>query len=231
MQALVLAGGLGTRLRPLTNSIPKPMMPILGKPFLSYQLELLKSSGISEVVLSIGYLGEQIKAYFGDGSKMGLRVTYSIEEVPMGTAGGMKLASSLLHDEFFVVYGDSYLPVDYKEVEDFFKDSGKIGLLIAYDDQQGETTVRRNVSIGENNLVTKYKKDSNDKDLNLVEAGVLVFKKRVLDFIPESKPFSLENEIFPVLIAKKELAGFITNQRFYDIGMPERLKDFEELFK
>ena len=207
------------------------MVPVLGKPFLVYQLELLKSYEITDIVLSIGYLGNQIRDYFGNGSKMGIQITYSFEERPMGTGGGIKLASHLLRDEFFVIYGDSYLPIDYREVEDFFKSSGKIGLLVAYDNRWGDTMVPCNFSIGENMLVTKYKKGSNDKDLYLVEAGVLAFKKRVLDLIPDGKPLSLEEEIFSVLIAQKELIAFITSQRFYDIGLPDRLQKFEKLFK
>lgn len=231
MQALILAGGLGKRLRPLTSAVPKPMMPVLGKPFLEYQLELLRSYGIIDVVLSIGYLGDYIKDYFGDGSKMGLRIDYSLEEKPMGTAGGVKLASHLLDNEFFVAYGDSYLPIDYREVEDFFKASGKDGLLVAYDNKGKNSTEPPNVSVDGDMFVEKYKKGVKDKDLKLVEAGILAFKKEVLDLIPDGWPVSLEEEIFPVLISRRELVCFATSQSFYDIGAPDRLKRFEESFK
>lgn len=228
MQALILAGGVGTRLRPLTNIIPKPMVPILGKPFLEYQIELLKSYGITDVILSIGYLGEQIREHFGNGSKMGLHITYSFEKKLMGTGGGIRLASNLLNNEFFVIYGDSYLPIDYREVEDFFKASDKIGLLVAYDNKLEDASVPCNISIDKNFFVVKYAKNSNDKDLCLVEAGVLAFKKTVLDFIPNGKSVSLENEIFSILTDQKELISFVTPQRFYDIGSPDRLQKFEE---
>lgn len=231
MQALILAGGLGTRLRPLTNTVPKPMVPILGQPFLAYQLELLKSNEITDIVLSVGYLGDQITDYFGDGSEMGLHIKYSFEKKPMGTGGGLKLASHLLQDEFFVLNGDTYLPIDYIEVANFFRASTKSGLLVTYDNLLEDTTVPCNVSIDENMLVTKYKKDSDDKDLLLVEAGVSALRKMVLDLIPSDRPVSLEQEIFPVLIKQKELVSFTTHQRFYDIGSPDRVQKLEEFFK
>lgn len=231
MQALILAGGLGIRLRSITSTMPKPMVPILGKPFLEYQLELLKNSGITDVVLSVGYLGHKIADYFGDGSRIGLRITYSLEQAPMGTGGGVKLASHLLSGEFFVVYGDSYLPVDFRKVKNCFMASGRIALVVAYDNSSGDANVPCNISVNGNSLVTGYEKDSTNSNLTLVEAGVLVFKKRLLDLIPEGRPVSLENEVFPVLIARKELVCFVTSQRFYDIGLPDRLREFGELFK
>jgi NDP-sugar pyrophosphorylase family protein len=231
MQALILAGGLGTRLRPITDQIPKPMVPVRGKPFLARQMEFLRDNGIADIVLSVGYLGDQIRNYFGDGAAMDLRIAYSFEEKPMGTGGGLKLAAHLLKEEFFVLYGDSYLPIDYKEVEDAFKSFGKAGLLVAYDNKLGDTTVPCNVSIDDDMLVTEYRKGGDGKDLYLVEAGVLAFNRSVLDLIPDKKPVSLEQEIFPGLIARKELACFTTRQRFYDIGLPDRLRKLEELFR
>jgi NDP-sugar pyrophosphorylase family protein len=228
MQAIILAGGLGTRLRRLTSMIPKSMVTILGRPFLAYQLELLKSYEITDIVLSIGYLGDQIRDYFGNGSRMGLRLTYSFEEKPMGTGGGIKSASHLLKDEFFVIYGDSYLPIDYREVQDFFKKSSKMGLLVAYDNKRDDTAVPSNVCIDENMFVTNYNKSFNYNTLDFVEAGVLAFKKTILNFIPNNKTVSLEQEIFPALITQRELISFITNQRFYDIGSSDRLRKFED---
>lgn len=231
MQAVILAGGLGSRLQPLTDKIPKSMISVLGRPFLEYELKMLKHYGIRNIILSIGYLGEQIKNYFSDGSQIGLNIKYSIEEKPMGTGGGIKLASSLLKDEFFVVYGDSYLPIDYRQVMTFFKASGKIGAMVVYDNKYGDTTVPCNISIDKNMLVRKYEKNSADKNLHLVEAGVLAFNKTLLNFIPDKKIVSLEEEILPILIKQREIMGFVTSQKFYDIGLPNRLREFEEYIR
>ncbi|MFC1646049.1 sugar phosphate nucleotidyltransferase [Candidatus Omnitrophota bacterium] len=231
MQTIFLAGGLGTRLQAKASNIPKSMVPILGKPFLQYELEMLKRHNITNIILAIGYLGKQIIDYFGDGSKFGLNINYSIESKPVGTGGGIKLASDLLEDEFFVMYGDSYLPIDYQEFMAFFKASGKIGALVLYDNKCGDTTVPCNVSINKNMVITQYAKNLSENDLHLVEAGVMAFQKTVLGFIPDQRVVSLEEEIFPLLIKQNELLGFVSCNRFYDIGLPSRLKEFEEYIK
>jgi len=228
MQALILAGGLGTRLRPLTDTSPKSMISVLGKPFLEYELEMLRHYDITDIVLSTGYLGGQIEKYFGDGKKMGLNIRYSCEENPIGTAGGIKLASRILKDRFFVIYGDSYLPIDYRKLQVFFESSKKIGLLVTYDNKCGDTTVPCNIAVDDEGTVIKYKKNSKDSDLYLVEAGVLAFRKAVLSLIPEDRVISLEQDIFPRLIEQKELISYMVSQIFYDIGLPDRLKKFEE---
>ena len=207
------------------------MIRISGKPFLEYQLNLLKRNGITDIVLSVGYLGEQIKEYFKDGAGFGIQISYSIEKEPMGTGGGIKQASGLLDEDFFVIYGDSYLSIDYADVARFFKSSGRIGLMVTYDNRWGDTDVMSNVSVDEEMLVTRYKKGVLDRDLTLVEAGVLAFRKDVLKFIPADRVVSLEEEIFPALIKKRQLISYATKQRFYDIGLADRLKEFEELVK
>src|SRR5450755_506174 len=116
MQAVILAGGLGTRLWPVTQAVPKPMVPVAGRPYLEYQLRLLGEQSIRDIVLLTGYLGEQIEEYFGDGSRLGLSLRYSCEPAPMGTGGALRDGSSLLDDVFLVIYGDSYLPIDYAAV-------------------------------------------------------------------------------------------------------------------
>lgn len=230
MQAVILAGGLGTRLRPLTYEIPKPMIPILGKPYLYYQLKLLKDYCISDVLLLIGHLGEQIKDYFKDGKEFGLDIKYSIEQKPLGTGGALKLAEPLLKDEFFVIYGDSYLPVDYIDIERFFQKHNKTGLVVVYDNKE-DTTVLNNIALKENLIVTEYKKGYNDRNLKYVEAGVSLLRKDVLNLIKEEDVVSLEEEIYPLLIGKQELIAYITNQRFYDIGTPERLKEIKDVLR
>ena len=129
----ILAGGLATRLRPITEKIPKSLVPVAGKPFLAHQLELLKSRGIRRAVLCVGYLGEMIRRDFGDGEKYGVKLDYSLDgEKLLGTGGAIKRALPLLGEDFFALYGDSYLPVDYAPIAEFFQRSGKPGCMTVY---------------------------------------------------------------------------------------------------
>ena len=231
MQAAILAGGLGTRLRPLTYRMPKPMILIGNKPFLYYQLKLLKRYGILDVLLLVGYLGQQIEDYFGNGSKLGMRIKYSFEPKPLGTGGSLKLAEELLKNEFFVIYADSYLPINYKKVGQYFKECGKWGLVVAYDNRVS-TGVNNNLALDKNLNVIRYKKGTSSKpDLRYVEAGVSLFKKQILRFIQPRKKISLEKEIFPKLIKKRQLLAYVSRQKFYDLGTSKRLKRLKEILR
>lgn len=215
IQAVILAGGKGTRLRPLTYRIPKSMVPIHGKPFLQYQLELIKSFSVNKVLLLVSYLGKQIEQYFGNGSKFGMKIEYSYEQTPMGTGGALKNAEGKLEKEFMVLNGDTFMAIDYIELVEYFHQSDKTGVITVYDNSEG--IVPNNIAFGESNRVTDYsKRDS--KRMTHVDAGVMVFKKDVVDLIPKGRVCSLEEEIFNRLIAKGELIAFPTSQRFYDIG-------------
>src|SRR3989338_1997571 len=121
MQTVILAGGRGTRLSPITNMIPKPMVTVKDKPFLEYLLLMLKRNSLEKILLCVGYLGEKIEVYFGDGRRLGMEIKYSYEKEPLGTAGGLKLAENLLEEEFLVLYGDSYLDIDYSAFIYFFQ--------------------------------------------------------------------------------------------------------------
>ena len=230
MQAAILAGGLGTRLWPLTKTVPKPMVPVAGAPYLEHQLRLLGKQGIREILLLTGYLGEQIEEHFGDGSRMGLRIEYSREEAPLGTGGALRLASSLLSDSFLLIYGDSYLPIDYTVPLRKLEASDAQGLLVVYDNREADTTVKNNVDIDDSFHVTRYEKDS-PQPLSYVEAGVLAFRRSMVETIASQRPVSLEKEIFPRLIPGRQLIAHVTAQRFYDIGTPDRLKVIEELLR
>ncbi len=230
MQAVILAGGLGTRFRPLTLKTPKSMISIMGKPYLEYQLQYLKSYNITNILLCVGYLGESIQSHFGDGQPWGVRIKYSFEENPLGTGGALKNAGHLLDDRFFLIYGDSYLPTDYLSIEKKFTDIDKMVLMVLYDNRE-YTSVPNNVSLNKEGIVTHYEKDSDNRILQYVDAGVLALKKEVLDIVPSDQTVSLENKVLPDLIARQECAGFVTQERFYDIGTPERLKLFETYLK
>jgi NDP-sugar pyrophosphorylase family protein len=228
MQTVILAGGLGTRLWPVTQAVPKPMVPVAGVPYLEHQLRRLAEQSIHDVVLLTGYLGEQIEEYFGDGSRLGLSLRYSCEPVPVGTGGALREGSALLEDSFLVIYGDSYLPIDYAAAYRRLEHSSAVGLLVVYDNHDGDTSVRNNVEVDHTGVVVRYEKDSPDT-LRYVEAGVLAFRRTVLDLIPGQGAVSLEKEVFPQLVARRSLIAHITRQRFYDIGTPERLQVIEGL--
>lgn len=231
MQAVILAGGLGTRLGDITKSIPKPMVPVAGKPYLERQLDELRRQGVTNIVLLTGYLGEQIEDHFGDGSRFALTIRYSRESTPQGTGGALRDAGSLLAAEFLLIYGDSYLPIDYPAiVQHLAVDRNAVGVAVVYDNRES-TTVPNNIALDAAGYVVRYAKDvPQTPDLAYVEAGVLAFRRGILDVLPGMGAVSLEKDAFPGLIATRRLLGFPTRQRFYDIGTPERLAAIEGLF-
>ncbi len=231
MQAVILAGGLGTRLRPLTYEVPKPMVPICGRPYLEYQLELLRERGFADVLLLTGYLGEQIERHFGDGTAMKLRIRYSREETPVGTGGALRQAKGMLGETFLLLYGDSFLPIDYAALLGILdREPAAQLVLTAYDNARGDTNVKNNLQVNAEGVVEAYEKDSANAALNYVEAGVIGVRREALTLLPETTPVSFENQLFPQLIAARRVRAYVTAQRFYDFGTPERLKEAEAFF-
>ena len=230
MQAVILAGGLGVRLRPRTLEAPKPMVPVAGKPYLEHQLRLLAKQGILDIVLLTGYLGEQIEEHFGDGARLGLQIRYSREEAPLGTGGAVLRARPLLAEEFLVIYGDSYLPIDYADVLARLKAADADGVLVVYDNRRGDTSVRNNAALGEGGRVARYAKNvPGVEGLTHVEAGVAALRRGALGLLEEKgkqRP-SLESELYTKLIERGRMLAYETSQRFYDIGTPERLEEIE----
>ena len=230
MQAVILAGGLGTRLWPLTREVPKAMVPVAGAPYLEHQLRLFKEQKITDILLLTGYLGNQIEEYFGDGALLGLTIRYSRETEPIGTGGALRQAAEHLADSFLLIYGDSYLPMQYAAVLERLRPSSARGLLVVYDNLFGDSSVKNNVALDTAGYVTRYAKDvEGDSKLAYVDAGILGFRRNIVELIPTAGAVSLEREIFPTLIARRELIALTTTQRFYDIGTPERLRVIESL--
>jgi NDP-sugar pyrophosphorylase family protein len=223
VQMVILAGGLGTRLRPLTSEVPKALIPIGGKPFLHHQIELVKRSGIRDVVLCVGHLADMVKDYFGDGRWLGVRIRYSEEESHLlGTAGAIKNAEPLLGDSFFLMYGDSYLMIDYHEIMRYFRRFDRLGLMVVW--KNVDRFERSNVMV-EGNLVTAYNKDQKSPNMDYINYGLSVLRKEALAFIPAGRPFSQE-EFYQILIDQRELLAFEVEQRFYEIGSPKGLEEF-----
>ena len=226
MQIVILAGGLATRLRPLTTEAPKSMVRIHGKPFLQYQIELLRKNQIDDIVLCIGHLGEQIEEYFGDGHQFGVHIRYSREgERLLGTAGALKNAQALLDDQFLVMYGDSYLLLDYAKIYEHFLQSDKQALMVVYKNR--DRYEPSNVVVRDN-LVQAYDKRRKTPDMIYIDEGLSAFRRKVLDMIPAGQFVSLE-EVFAKLIERRELLAYETHQRFYTIGTIEALEEFRQL--
>lgn len=225
MQAVILAGGLATRLYPLTKKIPKSLISIWGKPFLQYQLELLRKSEIKDIVLCVGYLGKKIKNFFGNGEKFGVKLHYSEEKRLLGTAGALKNAEKLLEKEFFVVYGDSYVPVNYQKVMRYFAKYNELGLTMVY--HNFDLYDRSNIIL-EGNLVKEYCKNpkKKKKGMDYIDAGVNFFRKEVLGLIPRGREIDL-NRIQAKLARKRQLLAYETKERFYEVGSPKGLEEFK----
>jgi NDP-sugar pyrophosphorylase family protein len=232
MQAVILAGGLGTRLGPLTRKTPKSMVPVAGVPYLEHQLRLLARQSFRDVLLLTGYLGEQIESWFGNGGRLGLRLRYSRELQPLGTGGALRDGRRYLAETFLLLYGDSLLPIQYAAVARRLKDSAALGVIAVYRDPDGETAVRPNVALDRGGLVTRYDKAASvGAALEYIEAGVSCFRREVLDLLPAAGPASFEQCCFPRLIDRRQLAAVPTPQRFYDIGTPERLLAIEKYLR
>ena len=226
MQMVILAGGLATRMRPLTLKLPKSMLQIKGRPFLEYQLELLKEYEIKDVLLCVGYKGELIKDHFGDGRKFGMNLSYSFDgDKLLGTAGAMKKAYKLLGENFFLMYGDSYLPYDYQKIEESFKISNKLSLMVAYRNQNRFD--KSNLLI-QDGMIKLYDKTLQGENLEYIDAGLSILKKEVLNLVPEDEPYDLE-ELYRALISEEEMSAFEVKQRFYQIGSFEGLEEFKNL--
>jgi len=226
MQMVILAGGLATRLRPLTLKLPKLMLQIKGRPFLEYQLELLKEYEIKDILLCVGYKGELIKNHFGDGRKFGVNLSYSFDgDKLLGTAGALKKAYKLLNENFFLMYGDSYLPYDTQKIEESFKRSHKLSLMVAYRNQNRFD--KSNLLI-QDGMIKLYDKTLRGENLEYIDAGLSILKKEVLNLVPEEEPYDLE-ELYRTLISEEEMSAFEVKQRFYQIGSFEGFEEFKNL--
>lgn len=224
----ILAGGLATRLRPITEKIPKLLVEVAGEPFFSHQLRLLKKSGLTHIVLCVGYLGEMIVDRYGDGSKWGVRIDYSFDGPKLlGTGGALIQALPKLGECFYVLYGDSYLPVDYLRIGKYFLRSEKLGLMTVFENRGRYDA--SNVWFAEGEIKT-YDKQSKSPHLHHIDYGLGVFRAQAFDALPRDQPVDLA-EVQKALVARGELAGFEIEQRFYEIGSHEGLQELDQLLR
>ena len=227
MQALILAGGLGTRLQKVVSDYPKPMVSIGGRPFLEYLILQLKKYNLTEIVLCIGYLGEKIKEYFQDGAKWEVKIEYSEEKKPLGTGGAIKLARNFIKGEnFLVLNGDSYLDINFDELIKFHKLQEVLAILALVEvnkmDRYGA------VEIDKDYRITNFREKEAISRSNLINGGVYIFHKGIFNFIPEGR-VSLEKDIFPKLIGKG-FHGKPHRTYFIDIGVPEDYNRIQKEF-
>jgi NDP-sugar pyrophosphorylase family protein len=224
----LLAGGLATRLRPITEKVPKLLIEVAGEPFFSHQLRLLKKAGLTRLVLCVGYLGEKIVELYGDGSKWGVQIEYSFDGPRLlGTAGALIQALPKLGDAFYVLYGDSYLPIDYLSIGDFFLKSGKLGLMTVYENH--ELYDASNVWFS-GNEIRVYDKKNKVPQMHHIDYGLGLLKARALDGWPRDTVVDLA-DVYKKLVGEKQLAGYEIAERFYEIGSHAGLNELDALLR
>ena len=221
MQAVILVGGEGTRLRPLTSTVPKPVVPLVDRPFIVYMLEWLKRHGVDDVVLSCGFLATSVRNVLGDGSQYGLRLRFVEEPEPRGTAGALKYAESFLDERFLMLNGDVLTDIDLTAQIAQHEATGAAGTLalVPVPDPSNYGLVR----LREDNAVREFvEKPSADQiDTNLISAGAYVLERSIVDMIGPDRNVSIEREIWPRLVGEG-LYGFPAEAYWLDIGTPER---------
>lgn len=230
-QAVILAGGLGKRLRPFTLNNPKPMIPVNGRPFLEHLIGLLRNNGIKEVVILTGYQGDKIEKYFGSGANFGLKIKYSytpfFNEKGEENESGLRLknAQGLLDDFFLLLYCDNYWPLQLTKLVDYFADHPSDALVTIYSNLDNST--KNNIFVDSNGYVTKYDKNRKEKGLNGVDIGFFIINKKVLRLLPKFNS-QFEKVVLPELIKKRKLSGYFTDQKYYSIADLKRVKITEK---
>lgn len=223
MQAIVLVGGEGTRLRPLTYGTPKPMVPIMNVPFLARTLERLYAADIREIILAAGYMPQAIVDYFGDGTQIGMKVTYAIEETPLGTAGALKNVEPQITGPFFVLNGDVLTSLDLRAMREYHEQKGGLGTLhlIRVKDPSPFGCVVH----GEDGRITAFveKPPKGEAPTDEINAGTYLLEREILDFIPSGRNVSIERATFPeVIAAGRALYAYTTADYWLDLGRPEQ---------
>ncbi|MGA2162776.1 MAG: nucleotidyltransferase family protein [Methanoregula sp.] len=228
LPVVILAGGLATRLYPVTQKIPKSLIVIDGRPFIDHQLELLKEKGVTRIVLCVGNFGEMIEAHVGDGSRSGLEVQYSYDgDILLGTGGAIKKAARLLPDAFMILYGDSYLNIDIAQVVQRFYESNFPVLMTVY--RNRNTLDTSNIIMKEGKIV-RYDKKSRDPAMEYIDYGLIAIRKKVFDEYPANEPFDL-SLVLSRLVDAGQVVGYEVTKRFYEIGSTSGIKETEEYIR
>lgn len=221
MQALILAGGEGTRLRPLTSTVPKPVVPLVDRPFIAFMLDWLRGHGVDDVVISCGFMASGVHNVLGDGSAYGVRLRYVEEPKPLGTGGAVKFAESLLDERFLMLNGDVLTDIDLTaQIAQHERTGARATLaLVPVEDPSAYGLVRRNPDGSVSEFLEKPSPD--EIDTNLINAGAYVLHRDVLANVPEGQHVSIEREVFPTLVGDG-LYGYESSAYWLDIGTPQR---------
>jgi len=224
----LLAGGMATRLRPITEKIPKLLVEVAGEPFFSHQLRLLKKNGLTKIVLCVGYLGEMIVEQYGDGAKWGVQIDYSFDGPKLlGTGGALIHALPKLGDAFYVLYGDSYLPVDYQAVGRAFLDSGKLGLMTVFENREAYDASNVWFEAGQ---IKFYSKQQKVPQMRHIDYGLGLFRVGAFAGLPRDAVVDLA-AVQTDLVHRGELAGHEMKARFYEIGSHAGLAELDGLLR
>jgi NDP-sugar pyrophosphorylase family protein len=216
-QAVVLVGGRGTRLGSLTETTPKPMLDVAGRPFLEYQLDFLRLAGVEEILFCAGYRAETLQQHFGDGGRFGLRIRYAIESQPAGTGGAVKLAATQLQEKFFVLNGDTIFEADLTLLGAAPREATTAAVAL----REVEDVSRFGQVHLNGNQVTDFAEKSG-VGRGLINGGLYCLRRAAIDLLPEG-PSSLERDLFPLLAQQQHLIGLPFGGYFLDIGLPETL--------
>ena len=224
MKAVILAGGLGTRLLPYTKTLPKPMLPLGGKPILEYEIEWIRKNGIKEIILCVSHLRKRIEDYFGDGKRFGVKIEYAISNKPLATAGQLKTAEKFIDDTFVCLYGDSIYNFSLRNMIKQHKKSKSNVTMSLYD-------YKFNLKYGVINIKNSGQVNSwNEKPefSAKINIGCYVMEPGVLQLIPKNRPYEMDSVIRKLLVKKKKVGSVISKKRFIDIGDKETYEKTNE---
>jgi N-acetyl-alpha-D-muramate 1-phosphate uridylyltransferase len=221
----ILAGGRATRLRPITETVPKSLLELNGEAFAVHQLRLLRANGIRRVVLCVGHLGVLVQRAIGNGGAVGLQVDYSFDgPALLGTGGAVKNALPKMGESFFVMYGDSYLPCDYAAIERNFKSAGALGMMTVFRNEGKWDSSNVEFEAG---TILAYSKTDRTPRMRYIDYGLGVFRADAFENVPPGNPCDL-SQIYTDLLQRKQLAAFEVRERFYEIGSPAGLRETAE---
>ena len=226
MQALILAGGLGTRLRGIVKNIPKAMVDIKERPFLEYLVLQLKNYSLNDIILCTGYLKGRIENYFGNGNNLGVNIIYSEETEPLGTGGAIKFAENLIAEgDFIVMNGDSLFDINLcKLIDCYLKKKALVTIALA---KVKDALRYGSVEMSKDNKIKSFIEKVECSHSNLINGGIYVLNKEIFKYIPKNKLVSLEKEIFPKLVNSNRFYGISFKNYFIDIGVPEDYKKIQ----
>jgi NDP-sugar pyrophosphorylase family protein len=226
LPVIILVGGLATRLRPITESMPKALIEVGGQPFIVQQLRLLHSRGIRQVIIAAWYKGEMIRDVLRDGRKLGIEIEYVFDgERPLGTGGAVRRALNLLAGPFFVLYGDSYLPCDYADIQAFFNRHGQLGLMTVFRNQGKWDASNLQLTAGQ---IVRYDKHNRTPDMQYIDYGLGLFRPAAFTYLSDGQRADLA-DIYQKLLADHQLLAYEAKHRFYEVGSFEGMQELDRI--